>query len=137
MKKICPQIEAAIKILNKSKWNHRDSKNIKELEKIGFKIELASGIAFLGREQVIKASLFVDLHPPEKSLPTMFLKKYSYCGFAGKNLEWVVQPLAEVLTEKEFNRLDNRNFFDMRYGYIDIKAENICRHRGTIQVLDW
>jgi hypothetical protein len=133
IKKVSPQIRSALKVLKAFDGDIFHNDVSKCLMSIGFKKDGSSGVAFIGKTQVLKYSSFsCDTIRPEDRIPTLCLE--------GDN-DWqlVIQPKIKPVAfplepgiAKQINRLQKRNpkAFDIEY-------YNVGYYKDKLVAFDW
>ncbi len=100
-----------------------------QIKKLGFTTAKSSGIAFIGKTQVIKYSYLVNMRE-KRTVPTTFLtpkRKHYYF--------WLVQPKVKILTPKEYDKHAAK--IEVLFSGSDDQRANLCFYRRSLRAIDW
>lgn len=131
IKVFSPQIKKALRIM--AMESVRDSKVRTKIRNLGFKVCKSSGVAFVGKDQVIKQCFVYDknLPTPDKDVrvPTLILETNGYSNL-------MIQPKVEIPSMREREAIVNEIRPKVRVGY-DVHAWNVGRFKKKNVLFDW
>ena len=141
IKKISNQVKTAFKILDgKNLVNIKDSRLIcNKMNDLGFESASSSGIAFIGKTQVIKCGLLTRRPPPRHHrVPTLI---YAYENITPTQWEWDTVLLIQPKVDNDFEFDDEdlvkaKRVFNRLSG-CDAHEGNIGMYKGKFRLFDW
>ena len=138
--RISQQVKDAFKIIDGHDIRtFKDSRLVKKIENLGFEWASSSGVAFIGRTQVIKCALLTRRPPPiSYRVPTLI---YAYEEVRPTEWDWNYVVLIQPKTELSFDfrcKQDNKRYESFsKLSSCDAHSGNVGKYKGKLCLFDW